>query len=488
MSREFDAALADIVGARHFQVGDAIGERYRLDISRKYASNPVGVAKPGSIDEVSAIMRLAHAHGVPVTVVGGQSGTCGAAVPSDGGLALSLERMNEVEEVDLVSMTMTVGAGCILQVAQERAEEQGVFLPLDLGARGSATIGGVIGTNAGGNRVIRWGMMRDMVLGLEAVLADGTVVSSLGKMIKDNAGYAWKHLLIGSEGTLGIVTRAVMRLRPLPTNRQTALVGLSSFADAITVLRRLDVSLSGQLSSFELMWKDFYRLHSEAQLAQRPCPMPHDYPIYALVETMGGEEEGDAERFQRGLIRLIEEGLVADAVIGQSERERDGLWAVREELEPGFAPLRPFAAYDVSVAIADMPAYVDQARAAVLKKFPNAVVLFYGHAGDGNLHALCSVGRMDSGIQFALDDAIYGTLRPYGGSVSAEHGIGTTRAPWLGHSRSETELALMRTIKQALDPKGVLNPGKILGHAASAQKTADDVGGPVGSELPPVIV
>ena len=458
----FGAALGAIVGSAYVHTGEAIGERYRLDISRKYASLPGWLAKPGSTDEVSAIMRLAHAHAVPVTVIGGQSGTCAAAVPSDGGLALSLERMDAVEEIDLVSMTMTVGAGCILQRAQEHAEARDAFLPLDLGSRGSATIGGIIGTNAGGNRVIRWGLMRDMVLGLEAVLADGTIVSSLGKMIKDNAGYAWKHLLIGSEGTLGIVTRAVLRLRPLPTNRQTALIGLSGFADAITVLRRLEMSLCGQLSSFELMWEDFYRLHTEAQLARRPRPMPLGYPIYALVETMGGEEEGDADRFQRALMTLIDEGLVADAVIGQSERERDALWAVREDLGPGYAPLRPFAAYDVAMAIGDMPAYAEQARAAVLKAFPDATVLFYGHAGDGNLHVLCSIGRIDADIQFAFDDAIYGTLRPFGGSVAAEHGIGTTRAPWLGHSRSASEVVLMRTIKQALDPKGVLNPGKVL--------------------------
>ncbi|MCB2059122.1 MAG: FAD-binding oxidoreductase, partial [Novosphingobium sp.] len=219
MAESFGEKLAEIVGERHVLSGEDIPEHYRVDVMGRFSSSPGWVAKPADHGEVAAVVRLAHGEGVPITVIGGQSGTAGGAVPSDGGLGLSLERMNRILEIDTLSMTMTVEAGCILQLAQEAAEEKGAFLPLDLGSRGSAVIGGVIGTNAGGNRVVRWGMMRDMVIGLEAVLADGTIVSSLTKMLKDNAGYHWKHLLIGSEGTLGIVTRAVLRLRPLPTTR-----------------------------------------------------------------------------------------------------------------------------------------------------------------------------------------------------------------------------------------------------------------------------
>lgn len=213
MGDDFGQRLVDIVGGKNVAVGEAIPERYRLDLTRKFESRPAWLVKPASTAELSAILRNAHLAKVAVTVIGGQSGGCGAAVPSEGGLALSLERMDRIEAIDTVSMTMTVEAGCVLQIAQGRAEAQGAFLPLDLGARGSATIGGVIGTNAGGNRVLRWGMMRDMVLGLEAVLAEGTVISSLTGMIKDNAGYDWKQLVVGSEGTLAIVTKAVLRLR-----------------------------------------------------------------------------------------------------------------------------------------------------------------------------------------------------------------------------------------------------------------------------------
>ena len=376
MADRVAAALAAIVGPANLRCGADIGEHYRIDIGRKFEAHPAWLVRPATTAEVSAVMKVAHAHAIPVTVIGGQSGTCGAAVPEDGGLALTLERMNQVQAIDTLSMTMTVEAGCVLQVAADQAEAQGAFLPLDLGARGSAVIGGVIGTNAGGNRVIRWGMMRDMVLGLEAVLADGTVVSSMTGMIKDNAGYNWKHLLIGSEGTLAIVTRAVLRLRPLPTTRQTALIALTSFEAAIRVLRQLETSLSGQLSSFELMWEEFYAVHTEAQLAQRPRPMLLGHPIYALVEAMGGDQDGDTALFQRSLMALNEQELVADAVIAQSARERDALWAMRDDLAPGYQPLRPFVAYDVSMAIVDMPAFVEQARTAVTAVYPDATMLF----------------------------------------------------------------------------------------------------------------
>ncbi|TVV76636.1 FAD-binding oxidoreductase [Sphingomonas solaris] len=462
MSETLAARLAAIVGDRHLHADEAIGEHYRIDVSRKYQSRPAFLLKPADTEEVAAIVRLASAEGVSITVVGGQTGTVGSAVPADGGIALSLERMNRIVEIDELSMTMTVEAGCILQLAHEAAEARGALLPLDLGARGSATIGGVIGTNAGGNRVLRWGMMRDMVIGLEAVLADGTIVSSLTKMLKDNAGYNWKHLLVGSEGTLGIVTRAVLRLRPLPTSRQTALVATDSFEDIIAVLRRMEVMVSGRLSSFELMWGDFYTAMSEALLVQRPRAMSAEHGFYALVEAMGGDEEADIAQFERALMALIEDGTIKDAVIAQSDSQREAIWAVREDLAPGLAPLRPFSSYDVSMGVADMPAFVEKARANMAAAYPDATMLFYGHAGDGNLHAIVSIGQMDKTIQHGFDTAVFGAVRDVGGSIAAEHGIGVSRAPFLKWTRSESELALMRTLKDAIDPKHILNPGKLL--------------------------
>lgn len=456
------ARFAAITGERHVFTGDAIGEHYRIDVTRKYKSHPAILVKPQTTAEISEIIRLAAAENMPVTVIGGQTGTVGSAVPANGGLAVSLERMNRIIEIDPLSMTMTVEAGCILQIAQDTAETQGTLLPLDLGARGSATIGGVIGTNAGGNRVLRWGMMRDMVIGLEAVLADGTIISSLTKMLKDNAGYNWKHLLIGSEGTLGIVTRAVLRLRPLPTSRQTALIATATFEQAITVLRRLEVALSGRLSSFELMWSNFFETMTTAQLPQRPRPMALEHGFYVIVEAMGGDAEYDLAQFERTLMGLIEEGITADAVIAQSEREREAIWAIREDMTPGLANLRPFASYDVSMGIGDMPAFAAQARQNLAQAYPNATILFYGHAGDGNLHAIVSTGEMNAEIQHGFDRAIFDAVRDVGGSIAAEHGIGVSRAPFLSWTRSPAELALMRALKNAIDPQNILNPGKLL--------------------------
>lgn len=455
--------LAAAVGAVNVAAGDEIGERYRIDILGKYRTQPSFLAKPASTEEVAAVVRIAAAHGLTVTAIGGQTGTCGGAVPAEGGIALSLERMNRIVEIDTTSMTVTVEAGCILQLVQETVEQQGAFLPLDLGSRGSAMIGGCIAANSGGNRVLRWGMMRDMVLGLEVVLADGTVVSSLTKMIKDNAGYHWKELMIGSEGTLGIVTRAVLRLRPEPLTNQTALVALPSFDMVARLLRQFEVKLSGQLSSFELMWGSFFELVSNAQLAKRPRPMALGHPFYVLVERLGGDPLVDAEQFERVLAEQIEAGVIIDAVIAKSEKERQQLWALRDELREAFDPLQPCSVYDVGMALAEMPDFVELVQRNVEAAYPGAVLVFYGHAGDGNLHLVVSVGKERTiGNEQHIDRIVYETVRSVHGSIAAEHGIGTSRLQFIGMSRSDAELALMARLKQALDPQGLLNPGKVV--------------------------
>jgi FAD/FMN-containing dehydrogenase len=455
-------ALAEVVGARHVVAGDVADMRFREDVLHKYKGDPAFVVRPASAGEVAAIVRIAAEHRRSVTVVGGQTGTVGGAIADAGGIALSLDRMNRVLAIDTTAMAMTIEAGCILQTAQEAAEAEGAFLPLDLGSRGSATIGGAIASNAGGNRVLRWGMMRDMVTGLEVVLADGSIVTSLTPMIKDNAGYAWKHLMIGSEGTLGIVTRAVLRLRPRPTTDQTALVALADFGAVTRLLRMLEVRLGGRLSSFELMWGDFYAAMTGAQLPARPRPMAEGYGFYALVEMLGGDPANDAEQFQQALGEAIEAGLVEDAVIAQSGREREALWAVREDMTPGLAGYAPFMVYDVSMALGEMPGFVADARGRIEAAFPSARMLFYGHAGDGNLHIIVNVGPDGAAHEATIDSLVYEAVARVGGSIAAEHGIGRSRVAQLGHSRSPAEIALMRRIRQALDPAGVLNPGKVV--------------------------
>jgi FAD/FMN-containing dehydrogenase len=455
-------ALADAIGERHVVPGGEADPKFRGDVLGKYFADPLLVVRPGNTGEVAACVRIAAEHGASVTVVGGQTGTVGGAISAPGGIALSLDRMNQITAIDTVSMTMTVEAGCILQVAQEAVEAKGAFLPLDLGSRGSATVGGAIAANAGGNRVLRWGMMREMVTGLEVVLADGSIVSSLTPMIKDNAGYAWKHLMIGSEGTLGIVTGAVLRLRPRPTTDQTALLALASFEDVTGLLRNLEVRLGGRLSSFELMWGEFYSAMTAAQLAVRPRPMAEGHAFYVLVEMLGGDPENDAGQFEAALAAAIEDGLVEDAVIASSGRERDALWAVREDMVPGLAAYKPFMVYDVSMALGLMPGFVERTRAELEAAFPGVRTLFYGHAGDGNLHIIVNVGDDGMAHEQEVDRIVYGATGEAGGSIAAEHGIGRSRAAFLGLSRSPTEVDLMRRIKHALDPHGVLNPGKVL--------------------------
>jgi FAD/FMN-containing dehydrogenase len=427
---------------------------------------PKAVLRPRSTEQVSQILAAASAAGVPVTPWGGLTGLVDGA-RADGALALSLSRMNAVEEIDQVSGTMRVQAGCVLQTACEAAEAQGLLLPLDLGARGSATIGGNISTNAGGNRVLRWGMMREMVLGLEAVLADGTVVSALNPLMKNNTGYDLKQLFIGSEGTLGVVTRAVLRLRPKPVSDNVALLALDTFEALPQVLTRLRQAIGAQLSAFEVMWADFYQLVTTPPASGRP-PLPHGHPYYVLVEVMGADPEADAEPFERVLGEALEAGEIADAAIARSVGERNAIWALRDDVGQT-GRNAPILAFDVSLNIADMEAYVAEVRAALSARWPTtSSLVVFGHLGDGNLHVIAGVGNRSPEARHAVEETVYGPLRRIGGSISAEHGIGLQKRDFLSWTRSPQELRLMRTLKRALDPDNILNPGKILEDVGAA--------------------
>lgn len=420
---------------------------------------PLAVLRPRSTDEVSAILRLAHAAGQPVVPWGGKTGLVDGC-QADGALALSLERMNTIEAIDVAAGQMVVQAGCVLQTACEAAEAAGLLLPLDLGSRGSATIGGNISTNAGGNRVLRWGMMRDMVLGLEAVLADGTVVSSMNRLVKNNAGYDLKSLFVGTEGTLGVVTRAVLRLRARPASHDAAFLGVEAFEQLPRLLRRLEQGLGGALSAFEVMWADFHALVTTAPAKGRP-PLADHYPFYVLVESMGGDPASDRARFEQVLMAALEDGDAADAVIAKSEAERDALWALRDDVGQT-GRNAPIVAFDVSLGIADMEAYVDGVRAALHARWPDsASLVVFGHMGDGNLHLIAGMGSREASELHALEDIVYRPLREIGGSVSAEHGIGLQKRDYLAWSRSAGEIALMRQLKASLDPDNILNPGKV---------------------------
>ena len=433
--------------------------------SARPLGTPIAVLTPSSTREVSTILRLCHAARQPVVPWGGKTGLVDGGI-ADGAFALSLERMNGIEEIDKLGATMTVQAGCVLQTVCEAADANGLFFPLDLGARGSATIGGNISTNAGGNRVIRYGMTRDMVLGLEVVLADGAVLSSLNRLIKSNAGYDLKQLFIGSEGTLGVVTRAVLRLRPRPISQCTALAAVDTFDRLPSFLRHMERALGGTLSAFEVMWEDFYKLVTTSPAKGRP-PIPHGHPYYVLVEALGGEQTEDSTRLERALTSALEGGDVVDAVIAKSQAERDQMWALRDDVGQ-LARNSPVFLFDVSLWIVDMEDYVGQIRQALAARWPRSTLVMFGHLGDGNLHVIVGVGDAGAEARGAVEAIVYGALRERGGSISAEHGIGLEKRPYLGWSRGAEEIALMRSLKQMLDPRNILNPGKVLAPLAAA--------------------
>jgi FAD/FMN-containing dehydrogenase len=418
------------------------------------------IVRPRTTDEVSRTLRLCWEAHQPVVPQGGLTGLVGGTVPAEHEIGLSLERMTAIEAVDPATRTMTVEAGAPLQAIQQAADEHDLLFPLDLGARGSCTIGGNVATNAGGNRVIRYGMTREMILGLEAVLADGTVLTSLNKMLKNNAGYDLKHLFIGSEGTLGIVTRVVLRLREKPKSHNAALVAASDFANVAALLAAVDGGLGGTLSAFEVMWEPFYQLVTSEPARNRP-PLAYGHPYYVLIESLGSNQETDTERFEEVLGQAMTAGLLADAVLAKSRAERDKLWAMRDDVEQ-LGRLAPIFTYDVSLPIPTMPGYVDEVRAGLAAQWRDPKCVVFGHLGDGNLHVIVSVGNGDLPTRRKVEEVVYGPLRTRGGSVSAEHGIGTEKRKYLSWSRTEAEIAAMRAIKQALDPRGILNPGKVL--------------------------
>jgi FAD/FMN-containing dehydrogenase len=369
--------------------------------------------------------------------------------------------MTAISPVDSVNRTLVAEAGATLQRVQEAADEAGFLFPLDLGARGSATIGGNIATNAGGNGVIRYGMAREQVLGLEAVLADGTVISSMKEVIKNNTGYDLKQLFIGSEGTLGVVTRAVLRLRPTPRSRNTALVAIDNFDKVSAFLGMIDATLGGTLSAFEVMWNDFYQL-IVVEGTGHGLPLDGSHAFYVLFEATGGDEEDDNRRFQAALEDALERELIQDAVIAQSWQQRQDLWAIRDDIHAMAEKLNPPITFDVSLGIPLMEGYVEEVREALGRRFPGSRMLVFGHLGDGNIHLVITVGTLEPEAVHGVEEIVYGALGSREGVISAEHGIGLDKRSYLHHSRSAHEIALMRTIKRALDPGNILNPGKVL--------------------------
>ena len=452
--------LLSALGPDIVKLGEAIPGRNLQDATKRDVTPPAALVLPRRTEDVSAALRICHAEGQAVVAQGGMTGLAGGAHPGAGEVALSLERMTGVEEIDRDAGTLTALAGATLAVIQAAADEAGFQCGVDLGARGSCTIGGNVATNAGGNQVIRYGMTRRNVLGLEVVLANGEVVRSLNKMLKNNAGYDWTQLFIGSEGTLGVVTRVVLGLHPKPAGIESALVAVNSLADAVTILRAAGRALPGGLLVFEAMWADFMTVADE-RLGLRP-PFATTPPLTLLIETPSDGSVVGRDLLERFLADWLEQGVAKDAVIAQSGADRARFWAFRESVyEHG--RFWPFSVgFDVSLPIGRMAGAVEGIAADLDAGWPDATHVFFGHVADSNLHLNVMRHSLDAETKRGIEAVVYGHVARVGGSISAEHGVGRAKRDYLHLSRSPPELALMRTMKAALDPAGILNPGRVL--------------------------
>ena len=455
------------LGADVVTPGAQVDPRYFTAYNEQAGVRPRALVRPTCVAQISRTLEICSRFGQPVVPQGGRTGLARGAVPAlpeRGEIVLSLERYAGVDELDRAAATVTVRAGTLLQSLQQAVEDAGFSLGIDLGARGSCQIGGNIATNAGGNRAIRYGVMRDQVLGLEVVLADGTVVSSLNKMLKNNAGYDLKHLFIGSEGTLGVITRAVLKLHPRLATPVTALCVAADYDTVVRLWHRVREQMPTAVS-FEVMWPGFYG-YVARHTPDVAAPLAVQHGFYVLLECAapsGGSEthDGDlAESLEERLAEWQQQGLVDDAVVATSLRQSQAIWGLREGLAIDALP--NLINFDVSLPIGLIGEFAARCEAALNTQSPQSLNLFFGHIGDSNVHIGVSVAELPEGGAHRVDEIVYGVVREMGGSISAEHGIGQLKRAFLGHTRSPQEIELMHKVKHALDPHGILNPGKVL--------------------------
>jgi FAD/FMN-containing dehydrogenase len=423
------------------------------------------MVSPASTSEVSQVVAACARAGTGIVPQGGNTGMCAGGIPDESGaqILLSMSRMNRIRCIDADNFSMEVDAGCVLQSIQEAALDAGCYFPLSLGAEGSCQIGGNIATNAGGLNVVRYGTTRALVLGLEVVLADGTVLNSLRSLRKDTAGYDLKQLFIGSEGTLGIITGAALRLFPGPGALGTALVAIPSSATSVSLLGKLQAHFPDRVQTYELV-SDYVFGLVERYIPDASLPIEGDYPWYVLLEVAIGDDEG---RLEAALTEAVEDGLVLDAVIAKNSAEVENLWRLRHSISEAERQAGKALKHDISVPVSRMQEFLLRGDELLQKLRPDATLVAFGHVGDGNLHYNVSLPRDLDPDEYSRDGkkittAIYDLVAELGGSFSAEHGVGQLKRPYLAEYRSGPEYDLMRMLKKTLDPANILNPGKVI--------------------------
>ena len=469
VSNDLRERLAAIVGPRGMLTDAADTAPYLADWRALYQGRAMAVVRPASTAEVAAVVRLCAETSTPIVPQGGNTGMCGAATPDATGNAIvvALGRMNRIIDVNALNNTMTVEAGCILANIQQAAAGADRLFPLSLGGEGSCVIGGNLSTNAGGINVLRYGHTRELVLGLEAVLPDGRVWNGLRGVRKDNTGYDLKHLFIGAEGTLGIITQAVLKLFPRPHGKVTVLAGIADPAQAVELLALLREHSGDGISAFELISRNCLELVVRRRPGTRdPLPGPHTW--YVLTELTSARD-GAALRdtVEHALAAGIERGLAQDAVIAENEAQAKALWRMRESIPDAAKEEGLVYRHDIAVAVNQIPRFIATASAALEAAFPTVRIICFGHLGDGNLHFNCFIPgreRSDAAARAMTDvnRIVHDIVQDFSGSISAEHGIGQAKRDELAHYKSATELDLMRIVKKALDPHNLMNPGKVL--------------------------
>jgi FAD/FMN-containing dehydrogenase len=444
-------------------------EPFEVDYRKLYRGSTPLVLRPDTTERISRILKFCFETGTPIVPAGGNTGYCGGATPDESGdqVVLSLARLNRIRGVDPLNYTLTADAGCTLVQVQEAAEREGRLFPLSLGSEGSCQLGGNLSTNAGGTAVLRYGNTRDLVLGIEVVLPDGSIVENLKGLRKDNTGYDWKNLFIGAEGTLGVITGAVIKLFPMPRSYGTAIVALRDLDASVELLSMLRQRSADAVTTFELIPRLAMELTTRhVDGVKDPLDQPYDW--YVLMEISCATDEAETQVLLEMLLgEAFEHGIVQDAALASSGSQREAMWRMRESIPESQSHEGPSIKHDVSVQVSRMPAFIRDATSLVRQLVPGCRVVSYGHLGDGNVHFNLSPAEGDRNPVFLelakdVNHAVHELVARYSGSISAEHGIGKLKRDELALYKSEPELRLMKALKSALDPSGIMNPGKVI--------------------------